>query len=110
MLMEFFDYDPLSGITQYTEYDNLTDELVIHSVADAQPVLEMNKAMANDPDYKQQGIKNEFWHVASIPQIVQLKWLTEKGIDVHNSRHWPEVRKLLNDPEYLYLKTTPGRI
>ena len=33
------------------------------------------------------------------------KFLTEKGVDVHNPDHWPAVQRLLNDPDWRYLKT-----
>jgi len=108
-MREFLDYDPLSGITQYIETDEDTGQSVIHSVADSEPILEANKAMANDDTYSKDGIKNSFWHVASIPPIVQMQWL-QKGVNIMNRADWPKVKKLLNDPEYRYLKTTWGKI
>jgi hypothetical protein len=45
------------------------------------------------------------WKVASIPIGVQYKWLIHHGVDVMNRDHWPKVKRLLNDPEWRYLKT-----
>ena len=42
--------------------------------------------------------------------VVALKWKEERGIDVFNRDHWPAVKKLLRDPEWRYLRTSPGRI
>jgi hypothetical protein len=98
-----FSYDPLTGITEWFE---ATDEgFNIISEQDVEPILELNKAKQNmgreyyaaDPD---------MWKVASIPIMVQFQWLQKYGItDVTSKEHWPKVRKLLNDPDWRYLKT-----
>ncbi len=107
-MKKFFDYDPTTGITETFHYDPLTDETTIESTQDATPCLEVNKAMANDEEYTKQGIKNGEWHYASIPTIVQLKWLNEYG-----EKNWPLhphnkdlLFRLLNSPEWRHLKTT----
>ena len=97
-----FDYDPTSGLV--TTFESTPDGFVLHYRHDAGPVLEANKAKqaagrdfyASDPD---------MWKVAEIPIGVQYKWLIEHGVDVLNRDHWPAVRRLLNDPEWRYLKT-----
>lgn len=76
----------------------------IHYDQDCESAIEANKALAGigrahyaaDPD---------MWKVASIPIVVQYKWLHEHGVDVMNRDHWPAVKRLLNDPEWRYLKT-----
>ena len=35
-----------------------------------------------------------------------MDWLINKGVDIYNKDHAKRVGELLNDPEYLYLKTT----
>ena len=98
--------DPLTGLMTWHSHDPLTDETIISYTADSSPILEGNKMMANDPDYTKQGIKQEFWHYASIPVEVQMDWLINKGVDVYNKDHAKKIGELLNDPEYRYLKTT----
>lgn len=104
-------YDPMTGMRETFAYDPDTDTTYIESSQDVEPILDDNKAMANDTDYTRQGIKSEMWHYASIPLIVQLRWLHEYG-----SANWPMkpgneklLFKLLNSPEWAYLKTT-GKI
>lgn len=48
------------------------------------------------------------WHYASIPLIVQLKWLTEYGKENYPLKQGNEklLFKLLNSPEWKYLKAT----
>lgn len=108
---EFFGHDPINGITEYFHYDPMTKEVHIESVQDVEPVLDMNKNMANDEQYSKDGIKDGAWHYASIPTVIQLKWLNEYG-----SQDWPMrpgneklLFRLLNSPEWRYLKTT-GKI
>ena len=96
--------DYLTGISTYHSYDHHTKITTIESMQDVEPFIEKNKALHNT-DYQRQGIKNEWMHAATIPNIVQMKWLKEYGVDIYNKEHMPKIRKLLNDPDYRYLKT-----
>lgn len=108
-MKRLLDYDPLTGITQWHHFDEMTGKTTIETVQDVEPFIEMNKKMRNDADYSRRGMKNEFWHVATIPIVVQEQWLKE-GIDIHNNDHWPAVKRKLNDPEWQYLRTSLGRV
>ena len=102
MSKRFFDHCPMTGVTEWFEATD--DGFNIHYEQDAAPIIELNKAKqsmgrefyAKDPD---------MWKVASIPIGVQYKWLIHHGVDVMNRDHWPKVKRLLNDPEWRYLKT-----
>lgn len=109
-MKRLLDYDPITGVTQYFHYDELTGDWGIESVQDVEPILELNKALRNDTNYSKNGIKNEFWHVARIPVIVQEKWLREEGLDIYNRDHWKRVQRKLNNQEYKDLRTTDGTI
>lgn len=86
------------------QYEDTDKGFLLHYSQDAEPIIELNKAKqsagrdyyARDPD---------MWKVASIPIGVQMIWLTKHGIDIHNEDHWPGVKRLLNDPDWRYLKT-----
>ena len=93
-MTSYFDYLPESGKT------------VIYTEQDVTPILEMNKALQNDTDASKQGIKNGWWHYGQIPNIIIEKWKNDHGVDVFNKDHQKAVFKLLNDPQYRYLKTT----
>jgi len=79
---------------------------VISRTQDVEKILEVNKALANNDEYTKNGFKNEWWHYATIPNIIIEKWLNEEGINAYNDDHWPKVFQKLNSPEYRYLKTT----
>jgi hypothetical protein len=100
------DYDPTTGASTWFEYHPETDMTIVSRMQDVEPLLDMNKRLANNDDYTKTGIKKEWWHYASIPNVIIEKWLNEDGIDVFNKEDGKRVYKKLNDPEYRYLKTT----
>jgi hypothetical protein len=101
-------FDQMTGLSTYHAYDSMTDETTIITEGDYSASLEMNKKRANDTELTKQGIKNEMWLYASIPPIVQMKWLTEEGLDVWKKEHAQRLSRKLEDPEFRYLKTTAG--
>lgn len=109
MAKRLLDFDPLSGVATYHHYDHMSKQTIIETVQDVSPYLERNKEIQLNGDDKKQ-IKNNWWHVASIPIGVQYKWMSDHGVNVWNKDHKKAVFKLLNDPDYKYLKTTAGNI
>jgi len=104
--MELFSKDEVTGLDTYWQYDDLTGTFILEYRQDTEPLLEQNKAMANDDDYTKAGMKGEMWHYASVPNSLIVKWLVEDGIDFYDDNDWPKVLRKLNDPEYRYLTTT----
>jgi hypothetical protein len=100
------DYDPFSGITTTFDYNHETNETTIGREQDCSLILEANKVLQNSDDLTKQGIKNSWWHYAQIPNIVIEKWITDHGVNLYNKDHQKAVFRLLNQPEYRYLKTT----
>lgn len=105
-MRELFSHDPLTGMTIWFDYNEATDETTLEYEQDAEPFLEANKKMANDPDVWKQGVKNDMALYASIPVGLQMKWLIEDGLDIYDNNAWPQLFARLNSPEYQYLKTT----
>lgn len=102
-------FDELTGLMTWHSHDQQTDETVISYTADSTPILERNKRLQNNTDYSKKGIKDEFWHTATIPVEVQMDWLINHGVDIYNKDDNAKVRSLLRSPDYLYLKTTSGK-
>lgn len=74
--------------------------------------LDHNKAEQNaipQKQFKSALRKKNMWKVASIPNIVIEQWKKE-GIDLFKDEDWPKVQAKLNDPEYKWLRTSPGRV
>lgn len=75
---------------------------------DVEPVLDRNKAMANHNDGY--NAKRDMRRVASIPFALWLKVKSEQGIDLFDPDNKDALVRILNDPDYAYLRTAPGRI
>lgn len=82
------------------------DQIVVSTSADVGTSLDANKARQQTPINR----KSEFRMVASIDPVIYLKIMNEKGIDLMNRDHWPAFKKLLNDPDYKYLKCINGKV
>jgi len=106
-MKELFSHDPLTGMTVWFHSDDSDpDKVHLEYEQDAEPVIEFNKAAQREGGYSAQGIKDEMWHYASIPNGVAMKWLIEDGLDIYDDNAWPQIFRKLNDPEYAYLKAT----
>lgn len=105
-MKRLIDYDPLTKVSTFFDYVPETDTTIVSREQDIASILEANKRLQNDEQYTRDGIKEEFWHYATIPNIVIEKWKNEEGIDVFNKNHERRVFQKLNSPEYRYLKTT----
>lgn len=101
MAREFFDYDPLTGVTHYTE--QIGDTTIVHTEQDLTPLIERNKKIANE-GLKDRGIKEGWFHYCDIPPVIELA-LKKKGIDIHNPDHGRAMFKEINST-YPYLKLT----
>ena len=117
-MKRLLDYDADTGIQTWHDYDHHTKQTVIAEVQDVAPVLEANIVARNQGnggakglnEVAQRGIKNNWWHAASVPNSVILKWKKELGVDIYNKDHLPAVKKLLNDRDWAYLRTGTGRV
>jgi hypothetical protein len=101
--------DDLTGDKAYHHYDN--DISYIETVYNVEPILQANKEAQKDRYGDKKGIKAGWWHAGSIPNGVIAKWKTE-GIDffTKDPDHWKMIVKLLNSPDYRYLRTGSGKI
>lgn len=83
-------------------------EFVVETVQDGvEQILERNKALAleNGKDV------GEWWaHVASIPNIVQLRWINEYGFNPVYAEDKTVLRRLLNDRDWRWLRTSELRV
>jgi hypothetical protein len=100
------DRNPLTGESVWYEFNHSDHSATITHEQDVESVLERNIAAANDDDKTKRGIKNDLWKYASIPNIVQIEWKQKFGVDIMNRDHQKAMFKLLNSPEYAYLKCT----
>jgi hypothetical protein len=106
-MAELLYHDEFTGLTH--EYSQLDDEkFVVHTKGDAAAVLDANKHDANHAaNYSSD---RSLKHVARIPPEVYMHWLCEYGVDALNPDHRDAVRKLLNDRDWLFVRTGGGAV
>jgi hypothetical protein len=102
MAREFFDYDPITGMTEYLEFTD-NGKFHITSEQDVEPVLDYTRMLANTGG-TEHGFKSEGWLYAVIPPVVQSQ-LFAKGINFLDKN---DTKKLLSEinSNYQYCKTT----
>jgi hypothetical protein len=94
------------GDNQIFHYHNPTGEFAIEHIENIQPLIDSNKKLQNEDH----SIRDEFRLSARIPMTVYYEWKRKFGVDLYNKNHSQAVKKLLNSPDYRYLKTTNRRI
>lgn len=104
-MSRFLGNDPQYGMTD--AFHSVADDFAIETVADVQPIIDNNKRLAADGDGYSPS--REMRRIASVPLVIVEKWRNELGVDLFNKDHLPAVRRLLNDPDYRFLRTSPGR-
>ncbi len=98
--------DRYGGMVELLHHDESEDRFHIETVSDVEPILDLNKASQNDGT-RGYGATREWRLKARIPNVIALKLLTEKGIDVMDKAVWDDgtMDRVLNDPDYRYLRT-----
>jgi hypothetical protein len=97
-MKRLLDYDPLTGVR--SDFESTEDGFHIHYTQDVEDILETNKLRANNAPSRM----GEFVHAADVPITIQMQWMTEHGVDIYNPDHTQGILRLLNDPDYRYLK------
>lgn len=99
-----FDFNPDTGVTQYFDYDPIKDEIHIISSQDCSALIDQMARLRNDEEYSKKGIKEEWWHYATIPAIVEIE-LRKKGLNIYDKNATKAILKEINQ-NYPALKAT----
>tara|TARA_R100000231_G_C5240588_1_gene139646 strand:- start:318 stop:617 length:300 start_codon:yes stop_codon:yes gene_type:complete len=83
-----------------------TKEMAIEHIQDIKPLIDSNKKLQQEDHH----IADDFRLSARIPMTVYYEWKNKFGVDMFDPNHKEGVKKLINSPEYRYLKTTNRRI
>lgn len=96
-------------VTSEKFYDEDGDALVVRYSDDVEATLASNKAaQAAFTGFDRREV---FHKVAEIPAIMIVKWLTEEGLNFYKKEDFDLIiKRKLNNPDYQFLKTIPGRI
>lgn len=104
-MKRLLDHDPVTGTSTYHDYDHNDKTTQIVEVQDISSILEHNKKLQNEERYKRAGIKEDWYHFASVPNSVLLKFRQEHHLDWRNKDDLKKIERLLNTSEYRYLRT-----
>ena len=106
--------NPLTGAIDHYFVDEKAGTVEIVQKYDCRHVLEANKRRAlNTIDGRKFGGDHAMHHVAAIPNGVAVKWMKDYGLNVHGPMEPADERKfwrLLDDPEWRYLKSINARL
>jgi hypothetical protein len=86
-------------------FDSGEGVIVAETVQDVEPILERNKALRSIEQKSDWGK-----HVASIPNVILVKWLNEEyargnvGLRIFSKEFDALVAKKLNDPDWKFLR------
>lgn len=109
MTWRLLERDP-DGTEEWFRVDPVTGKWIIKTHdPDISVVPSANRRLQNDGTggwSKSRDIR----HLARIPNWVAHKWLSELHVNVYDQNDAPKVRKLLNDPDWRWLKTVDGRV
>jgi len=100
MSERLFNYDPATGLRTWFSTDNDGDTWRFRHEQDVTPILDQNKESQADGFDK----RADMWHAARIPTVVLMEWMTKFGVKAWRKDHADGVRKLLNHPDYRYLR------
>ena len=105
-MRRLIDRNPITGESVWYEFNHAEESATITHEQDVKALLDRNIEAANDDDKTKRGIKNDWWKYASVPNVVQVEWKQKYGVDMFNRDHQKAVFKLLNSPDYAYLRCT----
>lgn len=98
----------MSDIVSSVVFDRT--ERKVHRVReqDVEPILDSNKRLAQE----RQRFAGTFRHVGTVPCVIIERWINEGAPVLGMSKDEFDrfIRKKLNDPEWAYLRTAPGRV
>lgn len=98
------------GVTQIIGYEESGDKLIIGHTQDCTAIIEQNKKRQNDGT-NGYGKSRDMRHVATIPAIWLMDMMNKHGgVNLLKKENGKLLRKCLNDPDYSFLKTIPGKI
>jgi hypothetical protein len=103
--------NPVTGALERYYWDEQTETMTIRNTHDVTDIIEANKRRANAS--LDQRFGNEMMHsVAEIPLALVVKFKKDYNVDVFSDEpeHKLKLRKLLDSPDYRYLKTTTKRL
>ena len=94
MSKRLLEYDPITGISTWFEGDG-HNGFKVAQTQDVEKILEYTKTRANDGNYKRQGIKDDWYHFATVPVTVLHEILMKYNLRWDDKDDLPKIEKIL---------------
>jgi hypothetical protein len=91
-----------TGVIIKPHLDANGKDLAIEHWQDCEDIIERNKQLRNTPQKSDWGR-----HIASIPNVILLKWMQDDGVDVMQMRgddFGKYIKRKLSDPDWAHLR------
>jgi len=105
MAKRLLSVDPVNGIKTFHDYDPSSKKTFITHSQDISKILKQNQNLRNCAEYKAGGIKNDYYHFATLPMVMVMEFKTKHNLDVFNDDDLPAIEKLLSGSEYSKFRT-----
>lgn len=106
-MKRWLDYNPLTGISTYVDYDHSTKISTVIEEQDCTAIIEHNKRMANS-DHTSKGIKKGWMHLGTIPANLIQKFAIESGVDPYSKEGIKYLVKKVHERDFNLLKVANG--
>ncbi len=84
-----------AGIVTTHHYDAVEGTTTVAQYQDCQDIVDYTQALANNSEYKRQGIKQEWYHFATVPNNVIIELKEKHGLDVFNKDDLNKIESVL---------------
>lgn len=97
----------MSDIRTLTKLDG--DDIIVKRTQDCEPIIEANRSIQNEPQKR----AGTFRHIASVPMVVLEQWIIADGVNylaLPKGEFERLIKRKLRDPDFKWLRTSPGRV
>lgn len=103
MAKKLLDYDSYTKTSTWFEGGG-DGSFKVHQSQDIESILRYTKALANNQQYKREGIKNDAYHFARVPNSILHEMLVKHGVNWMVNEDMPKIERLLQT-EYKHFLT-----
>ena len=99
------------GLIEEESWDPQTERIITRTSQDIDPFIKYCKdRQIHEGKSAGRSPTGEFMHAATIPNWLYLEWKNKHGVDILKKDSTAAMKRLLNDPEYAWLRIWKGRL
>jgi len=99
------------GLIEEDRWDENEQRMITRVTQDMDPFIRYCKErQVHEGSNAGKSKSGEWYHAATIPDWLYLEWRNKHGVDILQPDSTAAMKRLLNDPEYAWLRIWPGRL